>query len=685
MCKNELKLGIEYNNDTDQYPEFEIAVVNRFNSFIKAGKKLFTTDAGGLFEAYLNGFSKEAQQHYNCNGCRHFIKRFGDLVAISDKGEIESVLWDENDVPEFFIESVKVMRLLVVNSRVNGIFISDEAILGQPRTGEWTHLHAKLPSALVNRSRLLTSGQIAAEKKEDFHMLTRAILDYNLSVVDQALTLIETETLYRSDKIQGVTKWFKTVIENRASVRRQRQKDNITWLEVAKAPAGFTHIRNSMVGTLLADIADGLSFSSVSSRFAEKMNPSNYMRSQSAPSQNSIYEAEKIVEKLGIADSLQRRYAAIEEVPTLWKNKGVKPPMVEKKAGVFGQIKPKETVAFTAGQTLPSSVMTWDKFLRTVLPTANGLEVLTDNQNRFMALITAINPESENILQWDNPFSWYYHGGVDAEVKRRVENAGGQYSNNEIRASLIWDGHTDLDIHCHVPSSGYRKEIYFGHKREGNGWLDVDANGGRATTMTPVENIRWGTAPEGAYKIIVHNFAERGKGRTPFKLELEINGQIFVHTGVAGGTDWEDKVFEFEYRKGQEPLFFNGARNGSHVAQDAWGVSTNSFVKVNAITTSPNLWGEQPVAHAGTHVFFLLDGVKDSSEGKGRGFFNEMLKPELRQIRKTLEAFTADSSIECADEATACGVGYSKDTEWNLTVKVTTGSSSRIIKIDRWD
>ena len=75
----------------------------------------------------------------------------------------------------------------------------------------------------------------------------------------------------------------------------------------------------------------------------------------------------------------------------------------------------------------------------------------------------------------------------------------------------------------------------------------------------------------------------------------------------------------------------------------------------------------------------------DASEGKGRGFFNETLKSELRQIRKTLEAYTATTAIEGADNATACGVGYSKDIEWNLTVKVTANNSTRTIKIDRWD
>ena len=84
-------------------------------------------------------------------------------------------------------------------------------------------------------------------------------------------------------------------------------------------------------------------------------------------------------------------------------------------------------------------------------------------------------------------------------------------------------------------------------------------------------------------------------------------------------------------------------------------------------------------------MFFLLEGCKDLSEGKGRGFFTEMLKPELHEIRKTLEAYTKDTPIEDIDKASACGIGYSKDSEWDLTLKVTSNGSTRIVKIDRFD
>lgn len=674
--------GNAYNkedSEKDLYPQFESNLKEFFNKAIDGEKKLFKTNVSDLFDTYLNNLPEEARAHYTCNGCKHFINRFGGLVTIDEDGTMKSAMWDVENTPKFFVPAVAAMKEAVLNAKVKGVFIPESQVLGIPKTGEWTHLSVKLPGTMVNRSVLHTAHQLMAEKLEDFKMLTNALLDYSAETVDQALALINSESMYRSDRVLGVANWFKNLIEKRDNASRSVQKTNIVWLAVATAPAGFTHIRSSMIGTLLDDIASGMSSRLVATRFAEKMNPANYMRSQSAPTANAIIEAEKIVEKLGIANSLERRYATYEEIPNyLWENKGESKVKEAKVGGVFGHLTPKAKAADR--MDLPSTVMTWDKFQRTILPTAESIEALVDNPNRFMALITAADETAPNILQWDNTFSWYYHAGVDGEIKKRVEAAGGRYENNEIRVSLSWENYTDLDIHCKTPSG---EHIYYGDKRSRcGGWLDVDANGGGAHTTTPVENIRWANnAPNGRYRFYVHNFAERGTGKTPFKVEMEVRGKTWTYNGVSGSTGWQVDVFEFDYFNGEVTQI----RHAAITSDESWTAQTNTFVKVNGITTSPNLWGNEPQLNAGNHTFFLLDGVKDESEGLGRGFFNEHLKSDLRQIRKTLEAYTASVPIGGAENASACGLGYSKDNEWNLTLKVTSNNSTRIIKIDRWD
>lgn len=669
-----------YDRDGDQYPEFRQSLVQRFDSVVGNGTPLFRTDADGLFDLFLANLPEEVRQHYTCNACRHFVTRYGGLVSISESGELTPAIWEPDTVPTFFRESVTAMKQAVLKSKVTGVFISGNAVLGQPVTGEWEHMAVTLPRQMVHASRLKTAGQMTAEKQEDHRILNAALQDYSASVVAQAVTLLKSETLYRSDRVLGVAEWFKTLKDRLEGEKDSKKRANTKWLAIATAPTGFCHVGSSMIGTLLDDLKAGMSVDAVSRRFAEKMSPSNYVRAQVAPTQGNIQQAEKIVEKLGIANSLKRRYATFEEIPHfLWQDRDIAPKVEEQQAGgVFANITPKG--ATEPGElALPSTVMTWEKFQRTILPAAGSIEAKVDNPNRFMAIVAASDPTAPNILQWDNPFSWYYHGGIDGEIKRRVERAGGRYEDNEIRCSLIWEGYTDLDLHAETPSG----HIYYINKRRGHGWLDVDANGLDGLVDEPVENVRWSTglALEGRYRFYVHNYCQRGKGPVPFKVELEAKGKVHTFHGVAGDTGWKTDVFRFDYAKGQHPTI---AGNG-YASDDAWNVPAGGFVTVKGITESPNLWGEGKAPHSGHHVFFLLEGCRDKSEGKGRGFFNEMLKPELREVRKTLEAYTANTPIADAENGSACGVGYSKDSEWGLTLKVTTGNSTRLIKIDRWD
>ncbi|MBN3376232.1 hypothetical protein CF087_20565 [Clostridium botulinum] len=672
----------------DRYEDFEQSIIDRFNSLVDKNTPIFTTNSENLWEIYLKNLPIEGRQHYNCNCCRHFIERYGNLAIVTEKGTIESVLWSK-EVPSFFKESVKQLRKIVNNSRINGIFSSDERVLGNPQTGIWSHLHIKLPLEKVNKSRLKNSYQIMAEKREEYGMLNRSLQEYSLDIVNQAIQILQSESLYRGDNCLGVAKWFESLYKDRQSCTNSRIKENITWLYVATAREGYCHIKSSMIGTLLDDINDKLSFESIKRRFDEKMNPSNYMRSQSAPTQGGIQQAEKVVERLGIADSLRRRYAKFEEIPEfIWKNNNKETKSKEddcKNFGVFANITPKgKTKTKVNNIEIPTTVMTWDKFKRTILPTAENIEVKVDNPDRLMALVTASVKDSENILQWDNQFSWYYHGGIDSEIRQRVENAGGRYENNDIRCSLIWEGYTDLDLHCITPRG---QEIYWSDKRKESGYLDIDMNGIDRNSPTPVENIRWATgeAPNGHYRFFVHNYSERTNGYegTPFKVELEINGKIYSYIGEPLRNKNKITVFEFDYIIGQEPII-NNSNSVSIDTNEEWNLQ-DEFIKVNGITTSPNLWGDNQFSNKGKHIFFILDKCKDLSEGKGRGFFNEMLKPELREIRKTLEAYTSQTSIEGLEDANACGLGYNQEGNWDLVLRVTSEGSTRFIKIDRWD
>ena len=142
---------------------------------------------------------------------------------------------------------------------------------------------------------------------------------------------------------------------------------------------------------------------------------------------------------------------------------------------------------------------------------------------------------------------------IDAEIQRRVVEAGGMHAGVDIRASLLWNNRNDLDLHVETPAG---EHIYFGSKRAScGGELDVDRNV-RGETTKPVENTRWakGTAPKGRYRVWVRNYAfhEESHKPTEFRVELEVNGKVQHFSGVVSrhgetGETSDVPAFTFDY------------------------------------------------------------------------------------------------------------------------------------------
>jgi hypothetical protein len=133
---------------------------------------------------------------------------------------------------------------------------------------------------------------------------------------------------------------------------------------------------------------------------------------------------------------------------------------------------------------------------------------------------------------------------IDAEIKQRVEAAGGQHKDVDIRVSLIWNNRNDLDLHVVAPDGSH---LYYGQKEAAGGALDVDKNIQGETTK-PVENIRWskGRAKKGSYDVYVENFRfhESDSRETPFKVEVAVNGKVQHFEGkmAAGLTSTSSRV-----------------------------------------------------------------------------------------------------------------------------------------------
>jgi hypothetical protein len=241
---------------------------------------------------------------------------------------------------------------------------------------------------------------------------------------------------------------------------------------------------------------------------------------------------------------------------------------------------------------------------------------------------------------------------IDAEIKKRVEEAGGLYAGVDIRASLLWNNHNDLDLHVITPA-GYH--IYYADKRSTcGGWLDVDMNV-NGETMKPVENIRWkkGDARTGSYKIYVQNyrFHESSREATPFRVEVEINGKIMHFSGQTphgkSGPESDIPVYEFNYQPDtgrQEEAVNIYTGYDDRLILDQWG---RVLPKENILII------DDPAAIVDVMLgaLSLVEGTSDLDDYlvdmQGRG------QTELRQgqTRKALEGLSANTTAIAKVEA----------------------------------
>lgn len=397
----------------DNFDHLAEAVRQRAAGF--NGKPLFTTDAGDLFKVFLDGFSEDQRQHHNCHACKSFLERFGGLVSIGDAGETEPIFWNRIALQESeYAQAVLGLNFAVRRAPITGVFLAKEAAWGIAQAGGWSHF--SVPALSRFSHALKTAGQMMAEKREDYGMLQRGLAEFPRELVAKACALLDTDTLYRSEKVSGVAKWMLELHERRDATKNDRVRDNLTWLAVATAPAGFCHVRTTMISTLLEDLKAGIAVDHASRKFAEKMHPLQYLRPQAPPSDGNIEQAEKVIATLQASGSLERRFARLSEIKTIWTPRiaQMEKPAVD---GVFSHLRESEKKSSPLEVTTPIAI-TWEKFARDILPNAETVDCLIPTGRApFVALVTAANPDAPPILQWDfadarNPVSWYvYNGG----------------------------------------------------------------------------------------------------------------------------------------------------------------------------------------------------------------------------------------------------------------------------------
>ena len=373
---------------------------------LRITEPVFTTDVEGLYDIYLQNLPESVRQYYTCNACRKFIENYGGLVTISGV-ESSPVMWDDDELAGPYGRAIAAMYAAVKKAKVTGVYLSTASQWGTPVTGEWSHL------AVLGPIKSMDAKEASArmgEFKEDFRLIRQHIKTHTITTLKLALKLLRDGTLTQPERFVQMAEWMLD-LRRRYNKRRPVSHINLLWKAVAEAPTGYAHIDNTVLGTLLTDLRNDVPVETIVRKYESKMAPLKYMRPQAPPKSGAIAKAEKIVEKLKTAGSLERRFAKFDEVPKIWEPKQAKP----QKGGVFSHLKTKD--ATTAKDVVgKATTMTWSKFSATALLSALEIQYKVTNNMPGIWLVTALNSEAPPIVQWDrddlrNPFTWYVRPG----------------------------------------------------------------------------------------------------------------------------------------------------------------------------------------------------------------------------------------------------------------------------------
>lgn len=349
----------------DGYNELLKSIRDRFSSLANSDTKrmLYTTDGTkDLYDILLRSIPEEARQHYNCNTCRHFVNKYGGLVVIDQTTGAQSpVMWDPDVASDFFKPAVMEIWKTVHRAKVNGVFATSQIELGHATTGPWNHMAVNTPEYIRYTRRADSVNERIAAVSENRRLLAQSLAKYSLDVIRAALNLIQSGQIAGASIIKANAEWFYTIATQYQE--KSLNKHNFLWAMAATAPTGYCHINSNLFGTMLEDIANGMSADDVKAKYEVKAAPDKYQRSVAAPSSGAIREAEKRFAELGLENSLKRRYARLEEIHTIWVPEPEKEP--GKKTGIFSDIVPKDakvnpTIA-ASGDGLSPTPITWGK------------------------------------------------------------------------------------------------------------------------------------------------------------------------------------------------------------------------------------------------------------------------------------------------------------------------------------
>jgi len=686
------------------FKDFVKAIQKNLQQMSKDSSRLFTVnvDTEELYNLYLDSFPAgtneiyRERREYDCSCCRHFIRDVGNVVSIKN-GELHTI-WGINPVSDDKYNVVAAaLDAYVKQKAVSGVFLKKEKRIGTPENREmlptgkinkYEHFFVDLPEICIFKEYYghTLEGDLS-QFRDIRNVFKRSLDEISKEAVDTVLELIAQNSLYKGAEWKKQLTEFKNYQKEYGKLTDE-QKELWIWEKSIAAGAVIGKIRNHSIGTLLVNISEGMDLDLAVRKYEQIVAPVNYKRPKAIFTKKMLEDAKKTITELGYMDSLQRRFATLDDITVnniLFSNKDAA-KRITGAMDLFDEME--QDVAIDPKRFSKVEEISAEDFIKNVLPVAKELEVYLENKH-IQNMVSLIAPEvaaAKTMFKWNNGMSWAYTGNItDSDIKENVKAAGGSVTGI-VRFSIQWndkDGkdNSDLDAHCIEPKGG--DHIYFSHKisRYTGGELDIDitdpiyqckSNGGVA-----VENITYPSKERmkpGTYKFYVNQYSFRNS--QGFKAEVEVNGEIHSYeynSPVRGNVDVAEVILD---QSGNFKVVDKLPGNCATISKDVWGIKTLQFTPVSVVCYSPNYWDEQKgIGHQ--HLFFMLKDCINPEEPNG--YYNEFLKPELEQHRRVFEALGSKAHVKDVDDQLS-GVGFSLTKRNDLIIKVK-GATERVLKV----
>lgn len=709
---------------------FSKSIQEQFNKMSDTGK-LFRSKMTGqeVWDLYLANFEEgddpvfrdpESSEH-NCNHCKNFIRRYGNIVAVDSDFNIMTIF----DVPLLDIEdeykSVAItLSKKLRNKGIRDVFFEtfdslnslpyeackrtarkfrlgtdknvkrytkEEAELyGVVKPNEirtFNHFFLDIPKKWVDMTGRSVES-LMSDYRSSKNVFKRGMEEITLDALNLVKDLISQNSLLNADShLKKVTEYIK--FKEEYDQLSKRHKDNWCWVKSYQLP--FAKFRNELIGVLCTDLSTGVDLNKACLDWNKRVDPANFMKATAPITEAQKKKDVKIIEDLGYMASFTRRLATLEDI----KASEIKHMNVGdgklKSGSIFDVVKttPKKATKVDTKKVKEVSI---EDFMENILPKCTSVEAYLEpkHEGNLVTMFTSEDEDVKNPFAWNNPYSITYKGNLSGKsmIKEKVQSVGGKV-DGVLRFSIMWSNgdqdNSDLDAHCVEPT---KRRIYYSNKinRETGGNLDVDIMNPLSDTKSKdkaVENITYPLLkkmPNGEYHFSVHQYSARNsKG---FSAEIEFDGSLYnyvwdksLKTGdriqVATVTKVGDR-FEIKHHITPSDSVVNH--------RELYGLSTNEFHKVNLICNSPNHWGNDESGNK--HYLFMLDECK--ADQPLRTFHCDGLNAELKGARKTLERFGTVTLVETEGKDQLSGIGFNSTMRDDIVLRLT-GTKARLIKV----